>query len=1077
MSNHPEHEPIPQPPEHLIVGNLLEIKVAAPVQSFMALARQYGAIFQLHVAGHKTIVVSGFSLVDELCDEKRFGKSVSGLRHLRELGGDGLFTAATDEPNWRKAHSILLPNFSAQAILTYLPQMWDIAEQMLLKWERLNPNDEIDVSADMTRLTLDTIGLCGFNFRFNSFYREEPHPFVASMVRGLSEMMRRQTRLPVQDALMVREHYQFQKDQAFMNSVVDGIIKERRARGSDQAPVHDLLDSCLSGVDKQTGERLDDLNVRYQIITFLIAGHETTSGLLSFALYFLCKTPSVLARAYDEVDRVLGGDLAVMPTPAQVARLTYITQILKETLRIWPTAPIFRRAPYEDTVLGGKYAIAKGQGVMILIPMLHRDPSVWGTDAETFDPERFRPEAEQARPFNAYHPFGTGQRSCIGRQFALQEATLVLGKLLQRFEPIDYSNYQLRIKETVTLKPANFRIKVRCRTPRTIGVTSAPERAAKAEPIPVLTATTSQHNTPLLVLYGSNLGTAEGIAHRIADEAQARGFAATAAPLDEYVGRLPRTGAVVIITATYNGNPPDNAIRFCDWVSGKMLPAAALQGVNYAVFGCGNRDWATFQAVPKLIDAQLEMHGARRVYEYGAGDARGDFDGQFRAWYAPLWTTLARALSIDLAAATIPATGPRYTVEVITDPIPNQYITAYDARMLPITVNRELQQKDGSHPLERSTRHIELALPDGTTYRAGDHLGIIPRNGTALVDRVVTRFNLDTKAYIRIRSASAIKTHLPIDQPITISDLLAEYVELQDVATRPQIAVLAGYTESPTEKSGLLACAGDDRESVERYTQEVFTKRQSLLDLLEAHPTSALPFDMYLGLLPPLRPRYYSISSSPSVNARMCSITVAVVKGPARSGRGTYCGICSTFLGRQSAGSAIFGFVRDPGSPFRPPNDPSVPMIMVGAGTGLAPFRGFLQERAAARARRTTIGPSLLFFGCRHPDQDFIYEDELRAFAEQGLVTLSCAFSRVEEQPKVYVQDKIRAAGDQVWKLIKEGGVIYVCGDASTMAKDVRATFAALYRDKSGGSEQDAEAWLADLTATKRYLADVWAST
>jgi cytochrome P450 / NADPH-cytochrome P450 reductase len=151
----------------------------------------------------------------------------------------------------------LLPNFSAQALLSYLPQMWDIAEQMLSKWERLNPNDEIDVSADMTRLTLDTIGLCGFNYRFNSFYREEPHPFIASMVRGLSEMMRRQARLPVQDALMVREHHQFQKDQALMNSVVDGLIKERRARGPDQAAVHDLLNSCLTGVDNRPAARAE----------------------------------------------------------------------------------------------------------------------------------------------------------------------------------------------------------------------------------------------------------------------------------------------------------------------------------------------------------------------------------------------------------------------------------------------------------------------------------------------------------------------------------------------------------------------------------------------------------------------------------------------------------------------------------------------------------------------------------------------------------------------------------------------------------------------------------------------------
>src|SRR3712207_6423171 len=475
-------EPIPQPPGYPVLGNVFDIVGEEnPIQALMKLARQYGPIFRLRTPQGSNIIVSSFDLVDEISDEKHFDKFLGpGLRNARAVAGDGLFTSWTQEPNWHKAHNILLPTFSMQAIKGYMPMMADIAMQLVEKWERLNPEEEIDVPADMTRLTLDTIGLCGFGYRFNSFYRDEAHPFVASMVRCLDQSMQQQTRLPIGNRLRVRQHRQFQEDTSFMNSVVDEIIAERKA-GGDQAETKDLLSSMLTGVDKETGERLSDVNIRYQIITFLIAGHETTSGLLSFALYFLLNNHEVLDRAYEEVDRVLGDELSVAPTYAQVRELRYVSQVLKESLRLWPTAPAFTRHAYEPTVLGGKYQIDKQTSLTVLTPMLHRDPKVWGEDAEKFYPERFTPEAERGIPANAYKPFGTGQRACIGRQFAMLEATLVLGMILQRFELIDHTNYELKIRQTLTIKPADYRIKVRTRTDRSASATLA-SAPAVAEP-------------------------------------------------------------------------------------------------------------------------------------------------------------------------------------------------------------------------------------------------------------------------------------------------------------------------------------------------------------------------------------------------------------------------------------------------------------------------------------------------------------------------------------------------------------------------------------------------------------------
>jgi cytochrome P450 / NADPH-cytochrome P450 reductase len=391
-----------------------------------------------------------------------------------------------------------------------------------------------------------------------------------------------------------------------------------------------------------------------------------------------------------------------------------------------------------------------------------------------------------------------------------------------------------------------------------------------------------------------------------------------------------------------------------------------------------------------------------------------------------------------------------------------------------VRVSRELQRRDGERPSERSTRHIEIELPAGVTYGAGDHLGVLPRNGPDLLRRVFTRFKLDASLYVTVTPTTDASSHLPLNEPVPLIGILANVVELQDVATRPQLAVLARHTEDPAQREWLLALAGDDEASLLRYDEQILRPRQSVLDVLEAVPSCDLPFAAYLEMLPPIRPRYYSISSSSLVDPSACSITVGVVEGPARSGQGTYRGICSSFLASRPAESPVFAFVRKPTIPFQPPENPHAPMIMIGPGTGVAPFRGFLQERAALQQRGVPVGESLLFFGCRDPEQDFIYEDELRAFETQGIVRLHCAFSRVPGQPKVYVQQAIREQADEVWRLLQHEASIFVCGDASRMAPDVRRAFADLFRERTGLSDGDAQAWLGGLVASNRYLEDIW---
>lgn len=1078
MASQSSLEAIPQPPGHPIIGNLLDLRGEVPLLNMMKLAEIYGPIFRLQLGGRSIVILSSFELVDEICDNDRFDKFLGpGLAQARTIAGDGLFTAWTQEPNWRKAHNILTPSFGSMAIRGYLPEMGDIATQLVEKWERLNPDEEIDVPADMTRLTLDTIGLCAFSYRFNSFYSEKPQPFVAAMQDSLGYATSSLSRLPIQRKLMFRRTRRQHENVSVMNALVDRLISERQA-DPNQASYTDLLQAMLSGVDRQSGEKLDLVNVRYQILTFLIAGHETTSGLLSFALYFLLHNPDVLAHAYTEVDEVLGGDLSKPPSEDQVRALHYISQLLSETLRLWPTAPAFNRHAFAKTLLAGKYEVGPEESLLVLIPMLHRDKAIWGPDPEKFDPSHFEPEAVRNRPPNAYKPFGTGFRACIGRYFALQEAVVALAMILQRFELVDFAGYELKVKQTLTIKPDRFHIKVRPRRERPAakpkpvgraGEVIAPEAEAPPEPV-------VRERAPLLVLYGSNTGTSELIAHRIGEDATVRGFAVTVAELDSYVGKLPTTGATVIVTASYNGTPTDNAAKFVAWLTGAGLKTDALKGVRYTVFGCGDHDWAdTFQRIPRLIDQKLTEHGAERIFAHGEGDQSADLDDQFRSWYANLFEALAKALNIAAVDLDQAERGPRYEVEILQSAAGADALVAeFGARPLVIAVNRELQTRTGPKPSERSTRHIEFSVPSGLSYREGDHLGILPRIGAEQVRRVLAYFGLPETAQMQIRFNGSGKSFLPVDRPLPITLLLSGYLSLQEAAKRSDLEVLAEYAENPTDKAALRGLGADDPDGVARYHAEIVAKNRSLIDLLEDYPSCKLPFNLFIELVPILKPRYYSVSSSPLINPTMMSITVAVVEGPARSGHGIYHGTGSGYLAALAAGAEVECFIKPPSIPFYPPASPTTPMIMVGAGTGIAPFRGFLQARAARKARGDKVGPALLFQGCRNANQDHIYADEFAAFARDGVVALEPAYSRPDTGEKQYVQQRLAARRDRVWELIEQGGIVYVCGDAGTMAPAVEQAFVEIARDKRGISADDAKAWLAAMKSSARYLVDIW---
>jgi cytochrome P450/NADPH-cytochrome P450 reductase len=1051
-------QPIPEPKGIPILGHVTSINPDTPVQSLMRLAKDLGPIYRLETFGREILIVSSQELTAELCDESRFRKALHPpLQELRAVVKDGLFTAYDEEPNWGKAHRLLMPAFGPIGLRNMFDRMLDVAEQMMVRWERFGPDAEIDIADNMTRLTLDTIALCAFDYRFNSFYQNEMHPFVAAMTGALEEAGNR-SRLPQgASKLMLLRNRRFDADTKTLREVADRLIEERLAdpRLGERG---DLLDVMLTAKDKETGETLSRENIGYQMITFLVAGHETTSGLLSFATWLLLKNPDILVKLRMHVDEVLGGDI---PTVQHLEQLKYVEQVLMETLRLWPTAPAFAVHPLQDTTIGGKFAVKADDVLLILSPVLHRDRNVW-EDPDAFRPERFAPENAQMLPPHAWKPFGNGQRACIGRGFAMQEATLVLAMMLQRFD-IEFvdKGYQLVVGESLTLKPKGLRIHARRRdVPAGTPKSRAP--VASNRPLSRPQITSSANRGPLLVLYGSNTGTSESFAQKLGSEAQARGYQAIVAAADEYASGIPDSVPLVVVTASYEGQPPDNAGQFLAWA--ETLPPDVLEGRPFAVFGCGNRQWArTWQAVPKRVEAALLKAGAISVLPRGEADASGDLFGAFDEWLVAFWPALAASLGQEAPQETASPEG--LTVEIRTGDR-ERLLRLEELQRATVVSNTELV--DMMRPGARSKRHVEIRLPKGMSYQTGDYLAVLARNPAEVVARVLRRFDLSEDTELILHSARGTSSSLPLDKPITAGELFANYVELQQPVTEAQGRAVVETIACPPERREAERLA----ES-EAYKAELLTKRVSLLDLIERFASADMPLGQFIAALPVMKVRLYSIASSPLASPDVCSLTLSVLDAPALSGRGQFKGVTSTFLSQAQPGDPVTVAVRPSQRGFRPPDNNAVPIIMVCAGSGIAPFRGFLQERAARKAAGAPTGPALLFFGIRDPDIDYLHRRELEAWEEEGVVSVHLACSG-SSNPR-YVQDRIWEDRKQIEELFRRGAHVYVCGDGEKMAPAVRDAFLNIYREATGASSDEAQAWADRIERESvRYVADVF---
>lgn len=544
---------------------------------------------------------------------------------------------------------------------------------------------------------------------------------------------------------------------------------------------------------------------------------------------------------------------------------------------------------------------------------------------------------------------------------------------------------------------------------------------------------------PLTILFGSQTGTAESIAKRLGKEAGAHGFKTEILELNDYEkANLNAASRLAIITSTWgDGDPPDNAVAFWDFISSDSAPK--FENLSYSVLALGDSNYSEFCGAGRKFDEKLEALGAKRIHP--RVDCDVDYDEPADGWIKGFWEAVKStvtngasngAVAPAAAEETEPAKPDGYSRK---NPFPAKLLTK-------LKLNGEGSSKD--------TRHFEISLEgSGLEYEVGDALGVVPANCPELVDDLIK--------LIGAGGEEAVTT------PDGSETALRHALSHNFVITQPTKKLLQAVVEKAPDSALVELLKPENKADLEKHLwgREVY-------DVLAENPSAKFTPAEFVDLLNKLQPRLYSISSSPKAHPGEVHLTVGVVTYESHGRRRK--GVCSTFLADRVSDETPLPVFVQKSHGFRLPESGDTPVIMVGPGTGIAPFRAFLEERKATGSK----GRNWLFFGDQHEATDFLYREQLGAFQSEGFLTrLSLAFSR-DQHEKIYVQNRMTENAEELFKWLEEGAHFYVCGDAKRMAKDVDAALHKVIETVGGRSPEEAAEYVNALKKDKRYQRDVY---
>lgn len=1181
MTNSKYQLEVPEgPPPKLFGGkNEDDFNVPGVHRSQLQLLQEYGTVFKLKFNVGDVIFNADPDLIQEVFTTK---SNIFVKNHMKYAKPaklwfeDGIFTCDDDVVDeaeiWGIAHRILMPAFSTNGMKQY----FHLIQDLLLGDGFTYINEQRSQAVDMTGLaahfTFDVIGKAGFNLNFGATTTGK-HPYLDMLETATPIAQTMRTMPYIQKpffapALLKTWTDLNQENAKWLDSLVDD---RRKELGEGINPNgKDLLTLMLQDKDPKTGKSLSNLNIRYQLNTFMFAGHDSTSSAITMLLYNIALNGDVEEKILEEITRVVGDEELQY---SHLSKLEYINQCINESLRMYPPAAAALKGCIEDTMLGS-FPVKKGTRIINALWGVAHNPNVW-PDPFKFDPNRWSPENSKDRNTFASLPFSFGPRGCIGRQLSIMEQRVFLFHIVR--------NYHIRLDPSCTpkveiplfMKPQGIYLTFKKRdnitSSRTMmqipfgvpiiseakGTMKTDEGKEQISIAPTSTIIEPIEKTSVVrILFGSNMGTCEAFAHEIKSKINLIfGCEIEVMALDtffeDYLLQQNNTSKAaaamtIIIASSYNGNPPDNAEAFYSTIITKkannnnnILERVRAQISNFAVFGAGNSQWAsTFQKVPTDIYESLKGlgGGCHPIASFDGGDAEEDLEGAFLNWSE-------RILKQMLVNSGLPADSyemklhsdnpysafaPQYSVEDDSSDTLNQeklntlrdrFAVKNNFFLGSVSKNTELLCINESKDDPRSTRCVQIQLPSGLTYKAGDHLAVYGCNDLIIVERVAQALhipNIEKCIKIQVTDADqtvcSIPSNIPINQGIPIRTALRFCVDLQHVTTRLQLEYLIHKCHCPPEKKELQAM-------ISNYDILITVPKLTVFELLEKFRSIQLTLSEFITIMPALKPRYYSISSSPKSLPNAVEITVGVQKDFIQQTGRTHLGICSNFLATVGPGQMIsqcFAFVKATNSTFRLPENPQTPMILIGPGTGVAPMMGFIREKDVLRHQSNTTksdddlvgaqqvseendenqykgnrksnktsmsknengisaksgGPIALYFGCRN-DEDFIYREEMEAYVQnQTLTSLNVAFSRKKDEKKVYVQDLIAKDAAYLADLIlNQNASVYICGDAKAMAPAVKTTFEKMLSEKGGKD------YFKGMIASGRYCEDIWAGT